>query len=531
MRTLLLLALVLVCAGCAGGQMQDLPRESAAFKLSVLPQSYAVGGSASDVTVKTRADGDGIAVEIVGRADGLKAFYFDLGYDATQWRPVSVDQHLGIADNSLQLAVTTDPGTVHAGRILTNPDTQPGVSGALTLATVHFVPGAATSLRAVSTPPSRPASASVLTITAGVLDWHFYSQGDYDQNGEVNIADLTPIAIHFHETGPFDPNSIQAVVDGDSNGEINIADLTPMAPNFLAQVAGYAVYRSQSLSDYPSAPDEAPKVSPLVTIPLTSATGDKTLVRLEFSYDASAQGGNDPANIFWVRPYDLANAAGTPSNHADGTAPGNLPPVISGFNADTNPVISAGTSNLTVTASDPDGDPLTYTYTTTDGTVDDTGLPATVFHAPAVLVSKDVTVTVTVDDGQGGTDSQDVTITVNPKTVTEVHITFGPTAQGGTGTAGDAYGFSGDTDYTFTATDQDGDDITAQTTFSYSNDPPGLGQFPQGAWTTNVLHTNVVGNGTFSVVGAYHQGQPDEIDSNPDLAGEDMHAAIVFLLP
>ena len=62
---------------------------------------------------------------------------------------------------------------------------------------------------------------------ASELKWGYYSNGDYDQNSEVNVADLTPLAIHFMESAlpfKFQPNTIQAVIDGDDNGEINLAD-------------------------------------------------------------------------------------------------------------------------------------------------------------------------------------------------------------------------------------------------------------------------------------------------------------------
>ena len=57
-------------------------------------------------------------------------------------------------------------------------------------------------------------------------------------------------------------------------------------------------------------------------------------------------------------------------------------------------------------SSDPDGDPLTFTWTNSFGTV--MGVMPTVTLAPGVH-----TITVTIDDGNGGTDSDTVEITVN----------------------------------------------------------------------------------------------------------------------
>jgi len=71
--------------------------------------------------------------------------------------------------------------------------------------------------------------------------WSYRNQGDYDQNSEANIADLTPIATYFSRTSAWHFWSRATVVDGDANGEINIADLTPLGQHLLAKVDAYAV--------------------------------------------------------------------------------------------------------------------------------------------------------------------------------------------------------------------------------------------------------------------------------------------------
>src|SRR5438105_9751517 len=53
-----------------------------------------------------------------------------------------------------------------------------------------------------------------------VLSWRYYNPGDYDQNGEVNGSDLTPLAQHLGakvsgSSSIFAPNSIESVIDGD----------------------------------------------------------------------------------------------------------------------------------------------------------------------------------------------------------------------------------------------------------------------------------------------------------------------------
>lgn len=100
------------------------------------------------------------------------------------------------------------------------------------------------------------------------LMWTYVNVGDYDQNSEVNLADITPIALNFSATSA-DANWDEAqLADGDGNGEVNLADITPIAVNFLAAVASYNVYGRESLAaqwlslgsvEYPSTGPEGPQ--------------------------------------------------------------------------------------------------------------------------------------------------------------------------------------------------------------------------------------------------------------------------------
>ena len=131
-----------------------------------------------------------------------------------------------------------------------------------------------------SSAPSTNASRAPLMFDSidGELIWGYYSAGDYDQNGEVNISDLTPLAVHLNQSVPADPNSVEAVVDGDSNGNINIADLTPLGANLGNRVASYNVYVSQSAGDYPASNTAASTIAVEQNVLFSTATGDPTHV-------------------------------------------------------------------------------------------------------------------------------------------------------------------------------------------------------------------------------------------------------------
>jgi len=77
----------------------------------------------------------------------------------------------------------------------------------------------------------------------GVLGWSYFNSGDYDQDGEVAIPDITLIAqryLHRQVDGVW-PDELDEVIDGDRNGEIGISDITPIAVNYLRTVVGYSI--------------------------------------------------------------------------------------------------------------------------------------------------------------------------------------------------------------------------------------------------------------------------------------------------
>ena len=72
-------------------------------------------------------------------------------------------------------------------------------------------------------------------------------------------------------------------------------------------------------------------------------------------------------------------------------------------------------------SSDPDGDPLTYTWTDEDGNILGIGV------APMVTLPLGAhTITLTVDDGNGGTDAADVDVTIQDSTAPEITVAAGP---------------------------------------------------------------------------------------------------------
>ncbi len=67
--------------------------------------------------------------------------------------------------------------------------------------------------------------------------FNYKNVGDYNEDGIVNIADITPLAEHFFQRIGDDPEV--EVIDGDGNGQVGISDITPVAQNFFTTCAGY----------------------------------------------------------------------------------------------------------------------------------------------------------------------------------------------------------------------------------------------------------------------------------------------------
>jgi outer membrane protein OmpA-like peptidoglycan-associated protein len=87
----------------------------------------------------------------------------------------------------------------------------------------------------------------------------------------------------------------------------------------------------------------------------------------------------------------------------------NQPPTIS-CATDRSPIMPGERTGITATASDPDGDPLTYTYTATGGQVTGDGAKAT-FDSTG-LSAGSYTVKCSVSDGRGGTADANTTVDV-----------------------------------------------------------------------------------------------------------------------
>ena len=83
------------------------------------------------------------------------------------------------------------------------------------------------------------------------------------------------------------------------------------------------------------------------------------------------------------------------------------PPVITGLEAEAEWTAPLGSLQVTCSASDPDGDELSYEWSTTGGNITGTG-PEAIWTAPEEVGMYDITVV--VDDSQGRKDTASITL-------------------------------------------------------------------------------------------------------------------------
>ena len=167
--------------------------------------------------------------------------------------------------------------------------------------------------------PVSSAAATRLTydLDLGLFIWDYQCPGDYDQNGEVNISDLTPLAVHLGEAVPATadgPHTVQSAIDGDGNGLITIADLTPLGASLGRRVTEYRLYAyTGALPDaYPAGNAAASTITPLTSVPQTASVGDHTTQRVRYFASLSPL---TPGTFYWVRPADATDGSeGTPSS-------------------------------------------------------------------------------------------------------------------------------------------------------------------------------------------------------------------------
>lgn len=343
----LVLVVVLGISACSTSNVGSVPAPdgSARNTAFAVTTEDGLGTFVPSVEVEV-ANGQTIARIYAEQAANLEAAYVNLAYDSSSYTPDHVEFSglLGDADSVLTLALTNIKDVVPIGAAQIAGRADPVNSDGL-LATVYFKSEPFTESRSAANAPSNQQNAvtdlKIVSQDVGSvsLSWTERNVGDYDNNGEVSISDLTPIALLFGQQVATSSDPVWAsMVDGDHNGEVNAADITPIGVNFGNQVAGYNVYTDESGTS------------------LLGETGDCSCARSTFFFNNKtpvqyAYIANTEGTTFTVRPVDnpSGSSAGVLSNVAVITNVPGPPDAPTNLTAEAGESVGAGIIQLSWT--------------------------------------------------------------------------------------------------------------------------------------------------------------------------------------
>jgi hypothetical protein len=268
--------------------------------------------------------------------------------------------------------------------------------------------------------------------------------------------------------------------EGTASGQVNVAVAPPIPQNNPPTLTGLTAspttlnYQQQTtLSLTASDPDSDPITYAWTQEPATPAGSFSSITAATPTWTAPRVTSN---TSYQLRVTVSDDRGGSTNGSAAVTVNAfvNSQPTLTGPTASATTIFEQTSIDLGVTATDPDSDPLTYTWTQTSpasplGTFSNAAIANPSWTAPNVTEDGTYTLRVVVSDGQGGSAQGTINITVErvnqPPTVGAT--ISGPTTllAGTTGT------------FSITASDPDGDTLN----YSWSND---------GAQGTFVGNTN-----------------------------------------
>lgn len=170
---------------------------------------------------------------------------------------------------------------------------------------------------------------------SATLSWDYRNTGDYNQDSEVSISDITQIVLNYG-TSAGDTNwGTAAAADGDGNLEINISDITPIVLYYATSVTGYKIEHSTLQSGPWAEIDNVATTDSLVdplrrfeyNIP-APISGDWYRVRAFSSEDPSQGPATDALQVNLLPPGD------NPVAVADSGATSGEPPLTVNFFGD-----------------------------------------------------------------------------------------------------------------------------------------------------------------------------------------------------
>ena len=320
-----LIITVLAVCSCGGNHHQPSP--------TAVPLDYGITALDADgvplpaEAVRASSTPGGLVVEVLDPAVAA----VEVRYDATAWHAVEITRGDWFDAGDLFLSVSHPPGLAVAGGY--HLSAAPALTSGARLATISFATGPGPAARPASALPTgdnaRPTGFEVNDAGDGtaLLTWAYQNTGDYNQDGEVGVSDLTPIGQNFNKRAGDTGWDTAALADGNRDSFITASDLTPVGTYYLTRITGYAIESAASAAG-PFSEDSTVAVgdgeqSPWLefsTILAAAVDGNYYRVRAYHNSDTTQGAASDAREFTVLDPGSNPEAAATVTpDH--GTAP------------------------------------------------------------------------------------------------------------------------------------------------------------------------------------------------------------------
>jgi hypothetical protein len=128
------------------------------------------------------------------------------------------------------------------------------------------------------------------------LSWNWNLVGDSTRSTEVNLADLSPIALSLGTLPENLPGSSSYLADVCRNGIVDMVDMVPVYFYLYENVNGISVFTAATIGELPTDPYVVPTAQALVDVPMVydpvPAAGTSTIL------------GSLPSGTYaWIRPF------------------------------------------------------------------------------------------------------------------------------------------------------------------------------------------------------------------------------------
>jgi hypothetical protein len=221
--------------------------------VTLVPDKQGAAFNPSDFTTSVERNDGGFLCTIYS-AEGYsssESVFLAASYNPDSFHAYNVKVGPAVDQDTLGIATEAGPGRIVAGLVNVKSATLPALESGMAVCSFMLIPGAADKI-ASNVADNKLARAKNLELSknaeeAWVLAWDYTNPGDSDQDGEVGIRDLQPIASNYLAQVNNSWDDPLRHIDGDSNGEINSADVVPIASNFNAQVWAYQIEMSESV--------------------------------------------------------------------------------------------------------------------------------------------------------------------------------------------------------------------------------------------------------------------------------------------